>query len=106
MYFSVIDSPFQTFAVGLLLVKFIALLYHCFLHKLFLRRVNYGFSYNIMRPLLYFSGWMTQLHPHKCICKYRLLVNWNYPWKLEHYRSLLQQAELLQTGKKYEGAPL
>ena len=62
-----------------------------------------------MRTLLYLSGWMTQLHPHKCICKYRRLVNWNYPWKLEHYRSLLQtrqQAESLQTGKEYEGAPL
>ena len=39
-----IDSPFQTFAVGLL-IKFIDLLYHCFLQKRFLCRANQGFSY-------------------------------------------------------------
>ena len=54
----VIDSPFRTFTVGLL-VQFIEL-YHCFLQKCFPRRVNQGFSY-IMHTLLYLSGWMTQL---------------------------------------------
>ena len=50
-----IDSPFQTFTVGLL-VEFIDYpLQKCFSH-----RVNQGFSY-IMRTLLYLSGWMTQL---------------------------------------------
>ena len=40
-----IDSPFQTFAIRLL-VEFIDLLYHCFLQKRFLHRVNKGFAYN------------------------------------------------------------
>ena len=39
-----INSPFQTFAVGLL-VEFIDLFYHCFLQKRSVRRVNQGFSY-------------------------------------------------------------
>ena len=46
-----IDSPFQTFAVGLL-VEFIVQLYHL---KRFPYRENQGFSY-IMRTLLYLSG--------------------------------------------------
>ena len=45
-----IDSPFQTFAVGLL-VEFIDELYDYVLHNRFPRRENQGFSY-IMRTLL------------------------------------------------------
>ena len=56
---SAIDSPLQTFMVGLL-IEFIDYIYHCFLQKHFPRRVNQRFSY-IMRTLLYLSGWMTQL---------------------------------------------
>ena len=56
-----IDSPFQTFTVGLL-VEFIDWLYHCVLQKHFPRRVNQGVSY-IMRTLLLLSGWMTQQLP-------------------------------------------
>ena len=51
----VIDSPFQTFEVELL-VK----MNYCFLQKRFPLGVNQGFSY-IMHTLLYLSGWITQL---------------------------------------------
>ena len=63
--------------------------------------INQGFSY-IMFTLLYLSRWMT---PYKRISKYHHLVNWNYPWKQEHYHRCLQyskQAESLQTGKECE----
>ena len=45
-----IDSPFQTFAVGLL-VEFIDELYDYVLHNRFPHRVNQGYPY-IMRTLL------------------------------------------------------
>ena len=50
---SVIDSPFQTFAVGLL-IEFIDLLYNCTLQKRFPHCVNQGFSY-IRYILLYLN---------------------------------------------------
>ena len=65
-----IDSPLQTFTVGLL-IEFIDYIYHCFLQKRFPRRVNQRFSY-IMRTLLYLSGWNNYLHKH--IDKYCHLV--------------------------------
>ena len=48
-----INSPFQTFAVGLL-IEFIDLLNHCTLQKRFPHRVNQEFSY-IRHILLYLS---------------------------------------------------
>ena len=61
-----IDSPFQTFAVGLL-VEFIDEVYDYVLHNRFPRRVNQGFSY-IMHTLLVVVRWMTQL-PAYLHCK-------------------------------------
>ena len=58
-----------------LLIKFIDLLYHSFLQKCFLRRVNQGFSY-IMHTSLYLSRWMTQL-PSVIVISKLEIVNWN-----------------------------
>ena len=48
--------------------------------------------------------WMDD-YPHKRICKYPHLVNWNYPCKYEHdhlHLQTKQHTESLQTGKECE----
>ena len=66
-----IDSPFQTFMVGLLVEFRLSPLPL----KCFPRRVNQGFCYNITCTLLCLFRRMTQLRSHKCIGKYCHLAN-------------------------------